>query len=94
MSKRHRSPADTVRVHKRERRWSTHRERQAVRASLDSVADPDELMVPVLTHDRPPVSTTTGPRKRPRHWKLKEWKRRTNRRRARTRAMQELAKLP
>jgi len=37
------------------------------------------------------VSTT---RKRPRHWKLKEWKRRTNQRRQRARALQDLAKLP
>jgi len=94
VSKRHRSPEDAERPAKIERRWSNHRERQAVRASLGAVTDPDDLVVPVLPHDRPHTSAVSTTRKRPRHWKLKEWKRRTTQRRQKVRALQNLAKLP
>lgn len=94
MSKRHRSPAGSERVPKRERRWDTHRERQAVRASLVATADPEEVLVPVLNHDRPRVAVEPKARRRPRHWKLKEWKRRTSRRRERALMLERLAKTP
>lgn len=64
-----------------------------MRASLDSVSDPEEILVPEVTHHGPHLAEP-DPKARPRHWKLKDWKRRTAQRRARVLAAQRLAKSP
>ena len=87
MSKRHARPSRLERAPKRERRLSTHRERQAVRASLGSVADPAEVILPEVVHHGPRSAEEELKPRRRRHWKLKDWKRRTARRRERALAL-------
>jgi hypothetical protein len=95
MSQRHRKPEDLERAPKRERRWSTHRERRAVRTSLMAAPDPEEILTPDLNHHGPHRGAETGPKRRQlRHWKVKAWKRRSAQRRARALALQALAKSP
>lgn len=87
MSRRHRTTASTERVPKRDRRWSTHQERQAVRGALRSAVDPEDLMTPKpVAHHGPRNHQSPAPH-RPRHWKLKVWKRRSTMRRQRAEAM-------
>lgn len=85
MSKRHRASATVERAPKRDRRWRTHQERQAVRASLTAAPDPEEVLDPQVVHHGPRSTEAAAPprRRRRRHWKLKDWKRRTAQRRER-----------
>ena len=96
MSQRHRSPSVVQRPPKRERRWKTHQERRAVRAALVTAGDPEEIVAPRTIHHGPrSAEATASPRRRRiRHWKLKDWKRRTTRRRERALATVRLTEEP
>lgn len=92
MGKRHRATIVAERAPKRERRWTTHRERRAVRAALVTADDPEEIVAPRTVHHGPrSAEAAPGPRRRTRHWKVKAWKRRTTMRRRRAIAMAQLA---
>ena len=87
MSRRHRTNESTERTPKRDRRWSTHQERQSVRGVLRSGVDPEDLMTPKPVAHHGPRKHEATERRRPRHWKLKAWKRRSTLRRQRAAAM-------
>ena len=87
MSRRHRTTVSTERVPKRDRRWSTHQERQALRGALRSGVDPEDLMTPKPVAHHGPRNHQGSEPSRPRHWKLKVWKRRTTMRRQRAAAL-------
>ena len=93
MGKRHRATIVAERAPKRERRWTTHQERRAVRAALITADDPEDIVAPRTVHHGPrSAEAAPAPRRqRMRHWKLKAWKRRSTMRRERAIAMAQLA---
>ena len=58
-----------------------------MRGVLRSGVDPEDLMTPKPVGHHGPRTAGTAERRRPRHWKLKIWKRRTTLRRQRAEAM-------
>lgn len=63
-----------------------------MRASLSSIPDPDDLVEPRVVHHGPRSVQEQAPRRRRRrHWKVKDWKRRTAQRRERALAMRRMA---
>jgi hypothetical protein len=93
LSRRHQTSISVERIPKRERRWSTHQERQAVRGVLKSGVDPEDLLTPKVVHHGPRTHDAKPPRPR-RHWKLKVWKRRTALRHQRAEALERMADAP
>lgn len=97
MSQRHRSH-DVVQPPKVELRAHAHNERHRINSELHSVAaqvsagyEPDEVhepgraWVPEHRHDAEKARKKAAPR-RLRHWKMKDWKRRSTVRRAKAQA--------
>lgn len=77
MSKRHQD-AKPVRANRAMRKSAVRRDRHHAHQDLHTVYDPDDLVVTVARYDH---GTHQVPkRSRPRHWKIKAWKRRTRER--------------
>jgi hypothetical protein len=103
MSQRHRSveaappPKMDLRAHAHNERHRINSELQRVAATVSSGTEPDDVDEPgrawVMEHrrDAERAKATSG-RQRKRHWKMKDWKRRTAQRRAKAQAMMSLAK--
>ena len=103
MSQRHRSaeaappPKMDLRAHAHNERHRINSELQAVAAQVSSGLEPDDVeepgraWVPMHRHDAEKAKSAAG-RTRIRHWKMKEWKRRTAMRRAKAQTMAALAK--
>ena len=97
MSKRHRNeevapiPRADVRAHAHNERHRIHSELHAVAVQVSSGFEPDELhepgraWVPLHHHDAEKAKKNASPR-RLRHWKMKDWKRRSTVRKAKARA--------
>jgi len=93
MSQRHRSqdvappPKMDVRAHAHNERHRINSELQSVAAQVSAGYEPDEVhepgraWVPAHHHDAEKARKNASP-KRLRHWKVKEWKRRTTLRKA------------
>lgn len=103
MSKRHRTE-DAVPLPRAELRAHAHAERHRVRSELHVVADlvsrgtePDDVIdpgaewKPAHHHDAERAAKKSSGAKRLRHWKMKDWKRRTVVRRQRNEAYRRLA---
>jgi hypothetical protein len=99
MSKRHRTeqvapPRAEVRAHARGERHRIHTELHAVAAQVEAGVEPDDVIDPGPNwkpeHHRD-AERVAKPANRLRHWKVKDWKRRTLRRRARAQAFMRLA---
>jgi hypothetical protein len=104
MSKRHRGE-DSAPLSKAELRAHAHAERHRIKGELHALAasvgrsrDADECDEPAIGwkvvhhYDDHRAMEKATRRRRPRHWKMKEWKRRTAARRARVRTEERLAK--
>ena len=97
MSQRHRNqdlappPKVDARAHAHNERHRINSELQAVAAQVSAGYEPDEVhepgraWVPPHHHDAERGKKASAP-KAMRHWKVKDWKRRTNQRLARIRA--------
>ena len=97
MSQRHRS-LDSAPAPKMDLRAKAHNERHRINSELHAVAaqvsagsepedvhEPGRAWVPEHRHDADRARADAG-RRRPRHWKMKMWKRRTTLRRAKAQA--------
>lgn len=100
MSKRHRTeqvaPARAeVRAHARGERHRIHNELHSVAAQVEAGVEPDDVIDPGPNwkpeHHRDVERLAKPVSRRLRHWKVKDWKRRTLRRRARAQAFTRLA---
>jgi hypothetical protein len=103
MSQRHRSvevappPKMDLRAHAHNERHRINSELQRVAATVSSGIEPDDVdepgreWVPMHHRDAERAKANAG-RPRVRHWKMKDWKRRTALRRAKAQAMLSLAK--
>jgi hypothetical protein len=100
MSKRHRVeqvPRDRIgtRAHARGERHRIHTELLDVAHQVEAGADPDDVIDPGPAwkpeHGHDVERAAKDPSRRLRHWKVKDWKRRTVRRRARAQAFNRLA---
>jgi hypothetical protein len=99
MSNRHRSqeiapPARSeVRAHARSERHRVNTELQVLAEAVSSGTEPDDTVEPghawkpIHHHDAEQARKKLSGARRLRHWKLKEWKRRTAVRRARAKAL-------
>jgi hypothetical protein len=99
MSSRHRSQEVTqpakadVRAHARGERHRINTELQAVAQLVSSGLEPEDThepgaaWKPIHHHDAEKAKTQAAAPRRVRHWKLKDWKRRTAARRARAIAL-------
>jgi len=97
MSQRHRShdvappPKMDLRAHAHNERHRINSELQSVAAKVSAGFEPDEVhepgraWVPLHHHDAERAKENASPR-RLRHWKMKEWKRRSAVRRAKAQA--------
>ena len=97
MSQRHRSqelappPKVELRAHAHNERHRIHSELHAVAAEVSAGSEPDELhepgraWVPMHHHDAE-RGKAMATRQRPKHWKMKMWKRRTTVRKEKARA--------
>ncbi len=97
MSKRHRNeeiapiPRADVRAHAHNERHRIHSELHLVVEAVEHGTEPDDIDEPgpnwksVHHHGHKREENLSAP-KRLRHWKTKDWKRRTNNRKARNRA--------
>ena len=97
MSQRHRNqevappPKMDLRAHAHNERHRINSELQAVAAQVSAGYEPDEVhepgraWVPTGHHDAEKAAKASAP-KRMRHWKVKEWKRRTTVRKAKAQA--------
>ena len=101
MSQRHRTgemapvPRAEVRAHAHHERQRVHERLRLVEHELRAGTDPDDVTDParewrVVHHHDPSVAADQSLRPRRRHWKLKAWKRRSARRRARAREEERL----
>lgn len=89
MSKRHqdlmpeKSPREVRKLEKR-------RLRHEIAQSLHTIGDPEAAVVGEPKADRVPLHETPPDPRRFRHWKVKDWKRRTNNRHRRNLVLQSL----
>ncbi len=102
MSQRHRSqdvvppPKMDVRAHAHNERHRINSELQSVAAQVSAGYEPDEVhepgraWVPAHHHDAEKAIKNASP-KRLRHWKVKEWKRRSSVRKAKAQATRLVA---
>lgn len=90
MSKRH-TETKPLRPPKPIRKKQMRQVRHSVAQDLHSLADAEGAVLaePVVEHFTQPPTPRS---RRRRHWKMKDWKRRTNERRARNAEMERLAR--
>jgi hypothetical protein len=83
-------PEQTPRELRAARKKAVRDARHRANQDLRTVADTDDLVVPEPRFDRGPRQAPKS--RRLRHWKLKEWKRRTAARRARNDKVAQLSR--